>query len=243
MSNWVDFEAKTVDAARENASRHFGRNTRDLEFDVISEGAKGLFGLGGEPAVVRARPAGSAPDYTSAFQTHTDFIPSPAEEPEPVAESPAGEAAPVRHTSASAPALGEVPQKAEIPTPPATQVASWQQSGTNPQAQREAEEAPCTPEDMENAAKIAAGVVDAIISGLGMDATTKTTVEDGTVRVEIEGEELGPVIGRGGNTLIAIQELARAAVQRKLTSRCALVVDAAGYWSRRRAPRATNKTQ
>jgi predicted RNA-binding protein Jag len=55
--------------------------------------------------------------------------------------------------------------------------------------------------------------------------------------VEVFGEEMGLLIGRGGATLEALQELVRAGVQRRLKTRQALVVDVEAYWERRRTTR------
>jgi predicted RNA-binding protein Jag len=51
---------------------------------------------------------------------------------------------------------------------------------------------------------------------------------------------MGILIGRGGATLEALQELVRAGVQRRLKTRQALVVDVEAYWERRRSARRRN---
>ena len=57
---------------------------------------------------------------------------------------------------------------------------------------------------------------------------------DEAVQVAVEGEELGLLVGQGGITLAAIQDLTRTVVQRKAgghTDR--ILVDVAGYRARR----------
>jgi spoIIIJ-associated protein len=55
--------------------------------------------------------------------------------------------------------------------------------------------------------------------------------------VDIVGaeEEMGLLIGRHGQTLDALQELVRGAVQRRTGDRCRVIVDVEDYRKRRRA--------
>ena len=53
--------------------------------------------------------------------------------------------------------------------------------------------------------------------------------------VDVTGEDLGALIGRRGQTLDALQDLTRAAVQRRLKARARLVVDVEGHRARRRS--------
>jgi spoIIIJ-associated protein len=59
-------------------------------------------------------------------------------------------------------------------------------------------------------------------------------IADERVIVEVTGEDLGVLIGRRGQTLDALQELTRTAVQRRLRARVRLLVDVEGYRARRR---------
>src|SRR2546425_10298071 len=65
---WITKEGRTVDEARDAAVAASGRDVGDLDVEVVNEGAKGLFGLGGEPAVVRVRPKDEATDFRHAFR-------------------------------------------------------------------------------------------------------------------------------------------------------------------------------
>lgn len=90
-------------------------------------------------------------------------------------------------------------------------------------------------EDVRAAAEgFARGLVDAF----GLDATTSSQV-DGTeieVRIDAAGDGLGLLIGPSGRTLLAIQDLARVAAQRRLGDHeTRLRVDVAGYRDKRRA--------
>ena len=65
--------------------------------------------------------------------------------------------------------------------------------------------------------------------------TSVRPVDDDTVEVEVNGTELGLLIGPKGQTLQAVQELTRTVVQRKSVARTGRIhVDIAGYRSKRR---------
>ncbi len=60
-------------------------------------------------------------------------------------------------------------------------------------------------------------------------------VDDETVEIAVEGEDLGLLIGQRGQTLSAVQELARTVVQRKAPGyQGRVVVDVSGYRRHRR---------
>jgi spoIIIJ-associated protein len=90
---------------------------------------------------------------------------------------------------------------------------------------------PPTPEDV---AACADEFVSGLIDVMGLSAQVSTEVVEGSAHVNVTGEDLGALIGRRGQTLEALQELARTAVQRRLRARVRLLVDVEGYRARRR---------
>ena len=60
-------------------------------------------------------------------------------------------------------------------------------------------------------------------------------IDDDTVEIAVEGEDLGLLIGQRGQTLSAVQELARTVVQRRAVGyHGRVVVDVSGYRRHRR---------
>ena len=89
-----------------------------------------------------------------------------------------------------------------------------------------------TPEEAGAAAtQFLSGLLDAI----GLQADVAFEVEPDRALIDVTGANLGLLIGRRGQTLDALQELTRAAVQRRLRARARLLVDVEGYRARRRA--------
>ena len=84
-----------------------------------------------------------------------------------------------------------------------------------------------------SAREFIAGLVDEL--GLRADVTTRIVDED-TAEVAVDGDELGTLIGPGGATLAALQELARTFVQKSTAGHSSrIVVDVAGYRAKRAA--------
>jgi spoIIIJ-associated protein len=83
----------------------------------------------------------------------------------------------------------------------------------------------------ETAAEFTVGLVEAF----GADAGVTDEIDDGTITVRIEGNDLGLLVGPKGATLNAIEELVRAVVQRETGGHGARIhVDVAGYRAKRR---------
>ena len=89
-----------------------------------------------------------------------------------------------------------------------------------------------TPEDAgATAREFVAGLLDA----MGLEGDVESSIEDERAVLNVTGEDLGVLIGRRGQTLDALQEITRTAVQRRLRSRVRLLIDVEGYRARRRA--------
>jgi spoIIIJ-associated protein len=90
---------------------------------------------------------------------------------------------------------------------------------------------PARPEDV---AEVAKEFVTGLLEAMGLDAEIASSVEGESALVDVTGDGLGILIGRRGQTLDALQEVARTAVQRRLRARIRLLVDVEGYRARRR---------
>ncbi len=120
-----------------------------------------------------------------------------------------------------------------VPLDPTSVQAS--DEGTSPQAPDD--------EPPERVEKPAAGTVaetareflSGLLEAMGLDAEVSTSVEGESVFVDVVGDGLGILIGRRGQTLDALQEIVRTAVQRRLRAKVRLLVDVEGYRARRRA--------
>ena len=69
---------------------------------------------------------------------------------------------------------------------------------------------------------------------MGLEAVVTASAGREAANAELSGPELALLIGRHGSTLEALQEVTRAAVQRKYTTRALVDLDIEGYRARRR---------
>ena len=76
-------------------------------------------------------------------------------------------------------------------------------------------------------------LLERIVDAVGVDATVHVEEDAEEVRAQLEGEDLGLIIGRHGQVIDAIQHIAYRIAGRGTTNRKRVVVDAAGYRERR----------
>jgi spoIIIJ-associated protein len=88
----------------------------------------------------------------------------------------------------------------------------------------------------EAVGEAAVAFMDGLIAAFGASGSSQLTVAGTELDVSVEGEGLGLLVGSGGRTLNAIQDLARVAAQRRLGDHeTRLRIDVAGYRSKRQA--------
>ncbi|MEA2507880.1 MAG: spoIIIJ-associated protein [Actinomycetota bacterium] len=91
------------------------------------------------------------------------------------------------------------------------------------------------PPPPEVVAETAREFVAGLLEAAELEAEVLSSVEGGSAVIEVTGEAMGVMIGRRGQTLDAVQELTRTAVQHRLKARIRVLVDIEGYRARRQA--------
>jgi spoIIIJ-associated protein len=76
-------------------------------------------------------------------------------------------------------------------------------------------------------------LLERIVAGVGVEARVLVKEDDEEVRADLEGDDLGLLIGRHGQVIDAIQHIAYRVASRGSNIRKRVVVDAAGYRERR----------
>ena len=204
---------KTVDEARAKACALLGVQADDLNvsYEVLEMPQKtGFLGLKTTPAKVRV--SVELPDAPAA---------APAK---PVAEQPVETAAPVQEI---APVAGEVPAAVEEPAAPAAEQPA--------EAAEEAEEVE-EPIVIEENAKVKAAVdyLREVITLMGVENVTFSAVQKGEATIiRLDGEKLGALIGRRGETMESLSYLASLVANRLEGDYIKLGLDVAGYRDKR----------
>ncbi len=81
----------------------------------------------------------------------------------------------------------------------------------------------------EDAAACAEDYLKKAVAALGIEITATSKMEDGIIKVTIDSERNPVLIGRGGKTLQALNELTKLAVSNKFKKRYRILLDVGGY--------------
>jgi spoIIIJ-associated protein len=90
---------------------------------------------------------------------------------------------------------------------------------------------------LEQQTEVAREFLAGLVETFGLEADIAiTTIDEDTVELALDGEDLGLLIGAKGSTLQAIQDLTRTVVQRRTgAAHGRLLVDISSYRAKRRA--------
>ena len=212
---------KTVDEAFAKACALLGVQAEDenVSREVLEYPQKtGFLGLKTTPAKVRV--SVELPDAPAA---------APAKPVEVVAEQPVETAAPVQ----TAPVAEETPAAVAEPAAPAAEQTPAAQQPS--EAAEEAEEVE-VPIDIDENAKVKAAVdyLREVITLMGVENVTFSAVQKGEATIiRLDGEHLGALIGRRGETMESLSYLASLVANRLEGDYIKLGLDVAGYRDKR----------
>ncbi len=238
---WVETTAKTIEAAREAALDQLGVGADEAEFDVIEEPRPGLFGrMRGEARLrARVRPAQVRPKQERRRKGRSDGSKTKTDSPSDIdaANGTAPEAS--GDSRAAAPASSNTATVTSSPSSGATPAASRstpKRSKQNEEPKMSNEDRPESTVTPDEVGAAAVAFMDGLTAAFGVEGSSTLHVDDLELRVDVTGSELGLLVGPGGRTLNAIQDLARVSAQRRLGDHeTRLRVDVAGYRERREA--------
>ena len=217
-TKFIDVTGKTEDEAIANALAQLGLDRDEVSVEILERAKKGFLGIGASPAKVRVtyevpeevpvRPVEKRPErLEKAIPAAAPQERAPRPEPKapraPKAPRPAKTASkPTREAPKAAPELPELPKAPALP-------------GT-----------PCDDEKSRQITTFLTGLLE----HMGNSAQVKVYLDDeGRYKVILEGEKLGALIGRRGETLDAIQQLTNYSVNRGGEKRVRIHVDAENY--------------
>ena len=208
---------KTVDEARAKACALLGVQADDLNvsYEVLEMPQKtGFLGLKLTPAKV-------------CVSVEEPDAPAAAEEKAPVQPVKGEQAAP------AAPAVEEVPAPAAQPEAAAEQPAApAAEAAEQPVAEEETE----VPINIAENAKVKAAVeyLQEVITKMGVENVTFSAVQKGEATIiRLDGEKLGALIGRRGETMESLSYLASLVANRLEGDYIKLGLDVAGYRDKR----------
>ena len=217
MIKVIDMTGKTEDEAIRRALEQLGMERDDVSVEILERAKSGFLGIGGSPATVRV--------------SYDDGQPEPKPEPvkpEPKSAAPKAEKKPVY--------CAEVLQKEVRAREKQEREAKRGERKAEPKAEKAPREPAVLGEEVRDEKS---EQIRTFLSGLleHMDAKAEVKVyevEKNRYKVILEGEKLGALIGRRGETLDAIQQLTNYSINRGGESKRARVqIDAENYREKR----------
>lgn len=232
---WVETTGKSVDEAKDLALDRLGVGADEAEFDVLEEPKSGLFGRVRGEARVRARvmPAAVRPKQDRRQRGRSQRNGKQSEGRAPKSEASSNGSAEVAEQ------VDADPKPARSSQPPKSGASP--KGSKQPRQQKEKqnmdqdyEQSDVSPQEVGDAA---VAFMSELASAFGVEgATTELSVDGTDLEVTVTGGELGLMVGPGGRTLTAIQDLARVAAQRRLGDHeTRLRIDVGSYREKRRA--------
>lgn len=261
---WVETTGPTVEDAKDAALDQLGVDEHDAEFEVLEEPRTGLFGRTRGEARVRARVRPTQPRPKAERRDRRsksgsgggragarDGAKGDAEHTPPneaadttaardVAAVEAPEATDASGTEAATPpgdpATGAPTRPSTAPrSRPGGRGGSRQHNGGSD----DEEKIEMSEDELAAQGEVVTAFLVDLLDAFGLQGTVSlsTSTDDGALELAVEGDDLGLLIGPKGQTLQAVQELSRSALQRQRPgeTHARVRVDVGGYRERRRA--------
>jgi len=226
---WVETTGKSIEEAKGLALDQLGVGEEDLEFEILEEPRSGLFGrVKGEARVrARVRPTAVRPKLERRDRKKGGREGREARAPREPREQvdPSSRRSSSATVGAAAGRGSSGPQSAGKPRRP--------QQRREPASTQQREDSDVSAQQVGEEAK---KFLSELVQAFGLDGTVDLREDGDDLELTVSGSDLGIMVGPRGNTLLAVQDLARVASQRRLGDHdTRLRVDIGGYRERRRA--------
>ena len=264
MEDFVQFSAKTKSEAITKACIELGTSSDQLEINVISEGSSGFFGIGSKPAIISVRRkeviseedeiqkiVGSVKlDAIKEEKKKEPVKPVPKAEPKKEAKKEPKKEAKKEPAKAVEKEVKEVKEHKETKEGKEPKPAKEKQH--KPTKEKQAKERPVKEKPVKeskpveiitDAAEIKEIEERAVVflkdvfasMKLGeVEITSKYNTEDGCLEVDFEGEDMGILIGKRGQTLDSLQYLTSLVVNKGKSNYIRVKLDTEDYRRRRK---------
>ena len=264
MEDFVQFSAKTKSEAITKACIELGTSSDQLEINVISEGSSGFFGIGSKPAIISVRRkeviseedeiqkiVGSVKlDAIKEEKKKEPVKPVPKAEPKKEAKKEPKKEAKKEPAKAVEKEVKEVKEHKETTEGKEPKPAKEKQH--KPAKEKQAKERPVKEKPVKeskpveiitDAAEIKEIEERAVVflkdvfasMKLGeVEITSKYNTEDGCLEVDFEGEDMGILIGKRGQTLDSLQYLTSLVVNKGKSNYIRVKLDTEDYRRRRK---------
>ena len=211
MEDYITVSAKTLDDAITEALVQLGVTSDRLDYIVVEKGSEGFLGIGRKQAVIKARRK---------------------REEKPVEET-------VEESKVETPVKEEVKPEKKTEKKPAKEHSHTKKNvreekpEVKSEPKKEVELAKVEPQTIETCEKFIYDVMNA----MGMDDVKVTSVvdEEGALSINMEGSNMGILIGKRGQTLDSLQYLTNRVANKMQDGYVRVKLDTEDYRRRRKA--------
>ena len=257
MEDYVQFSAKTKSEAITKACIELGTSSDQLDIQVVSEGSSGFFGIGSKPAIINVRKIETVSDEEEIKEI-VDTVKVEAikeDENRKKAPKPVKKQAPRQEEKKEPKKADLAKEPKEKPVKPAKEktykerpVKERQPKETEGTVkERQPKERPVKPskpvevitdpqeiKEIEERAIVFLKDVFASMDLGEVEITSKYNTTDGCLEVDFEGEDMGILIGKRGQTLDSLQYLTSLVVNKGKSNYIRVKLDTEDYRRRRK---------
>ena len=257
MEDYVQFSAKTKSEAITKACIELGTSSDQLDIQVVSEGSSGFFGIGSKPAIIKVRKIETVSDEEEIKEI-VDTVKVEAikeDENRKKAPKPVKKQAPRQEEKKEPKKADLAKEPKEKPVKPAKEktykerpVKERQPKETEGTVkERQPKERPVKPskpvevitdpqeiKEIEERAIVFLKDVFASMDRGEVEITSKYDTTDGCLEVDFEGEDMGILIGKRGQTLDSLQYLTSLVVNKGKSNYIRVKLDTEDYRRRRK---------
>lgn len=206
--SYIDVTGKTEEEAIRKALQQLQMDRDDVSVEILERAKSGFLGIGSSPARVRVTYGQQEPEAPAAPvqpEKKPEKKPEPKPQPKPQQPKPQKPEAPK-----AAPKAPEAPKAAETPAAPAQE--------------------PCQDDNARRITEFLTGLLEHMDSPAQVKVTE---TEKGRYSVVLEGQKLGQLIGRRGETLDALQYLTSLQVNKGRDDYIRVSLDTENYRAKR----------
>ena len=216
--DYIKVSAKTVSDAIIEASIQLETSSDNIEYEVLENGSSGFLGFGSKPAVIRARKKESVEDIldTPLYAAQESVV---KKEEKPVKKEPARK---------------ESIKKETVKKDIFKKEPAYKESFEEVRAVSEPVKVSKAPANKEEVEKSAYEFLQGVFKAMEMNVEIKAEFSDDTLSVDLNGDDMGVLIGKRGQTLDSLQYLTSLVVNKGKASYTRVKLDTENYRNRRK---------
>lgn len=245
MEDYIQFSAKTKNDAITKACIELGTSSDQLEIQIVSEGSSGFFGIGSKPAVIKVRKKETVSEEEEikniigsvkldSFKTEKKKKENSFEKP---AEKMVSEKTSKENTSARCDRSEKSERNDRFEKPAKERYTKERPVKEKPVRAAKPVPVLTDPEEIREAEERAKVFLRDVFASMKLGEVEITAVynkNDGSLDVNFEGEDMGILIGKRGQTLDSLQYLTSLVVNKGKENYIRVKLDTEDYRRRRK---------